>query len=129
MYLICPRSLRVYFPLGLKSKPVKWQTAQEPLVGNKATLQVAKSQDTLTLTFCFGSSTQKDHPCISSLHSVSYQTGLKCHIQEVSLSPQVGSDLCSVPPWPLELLPSRGPQLPALPLSTHWLVFHPMMVL
>lgn len=40
--------------------------------------------------------------------------------------PSVGADLCSVHPRPLEL-PPRSPQLTARPLSTYWLVFHPVV--
>lgn len=58
MYLVCPRPLRGYFPQGSKSKPVSPRATT--VVGNTATLQGARSQESLALTFCFGSYTQQD---------------------------------------------------------------------
>lgn len=119
MYLVC-RPLRGYFPPGSKSKPVSPRATT--VVGNTATLQVARSQESLMLTFCFGSYTHKTF-CPGFLLYFLYPSrlGRTSHLGSFP-KPQAGSNPCAV-----SSLPRRGPQLSALALPTYWLVFHPMM--
>lgn len=119
MYLVC-RPLRGHFPPGSKSKPVSPRAAT--VVGNTASPQVARSQESLTLTFCFGSYIHKTfYPGSPLSFLYPSRLGQTPHHRGFPKT-QAGSDPCGLPPWP-----QRGPQLSALPLPTCWLVFHPMM--